>query len=455
MPRPIVLLATCALIVFALQYPLSTTFPIGGDAASYITKSQHLENLWTSRYPTAHLLLRASVVLPMEWPDRFVWMMALGHIATGVTLAWLVWCFTKNPLACAAALFFWGLSATGIQQHFQDATFAQLWSLPWFLLWLESLYSRAWWRSIPLLLLTITTHPFTGLLAIMISILFLIQLAGTKEVSAADKKPLLGMTGVTLMLALLITSILFLRPTVIRDNTDHLVIGEAIRSTYGAQMLLALVGVVYTLRKLRHDTIGRSLIVAGILATAWLAFNDNFGVGVETKRFATYFFVGVSISAAWATPWVLRRALPWRVPRFLVGLLLASAMFVGSWNGGAIVYRFYESPSRYARLHVSEQTAFRALADILPADSTLVSSEANRHGEWLPIVTGKQWFAIPDSDPVWQGGASEWKQFARENHYTHLVVLKHTEAAPLPIQDSTDLFPVVYANTGVTVYRLL
>lgn len=451
----IIAVATLVLVVMAIQYPLSTTFPIGGDAASYVTKSRHIQEVWQSRYPTAQLILTSSALLPLSWPDRFIWIMSLGHMATGLALGFLVFRLTRDTFATAAALFFWGLSITGIQRHFEDGTLAQLWSLPWLLLWLESIYSRAWKRSYGMLLATITTHPFSGLLVLLTSLLFLMQLVIDRPAATREKKQLYVCAGLTILLTLFLSSILLLRPTIVHDNSDHLSITEAIRSAHGALLLLAPVGILYGLHTVRSNRVGRSVMIAWVAATSFFAFNDRLNIGVETNRFATYFFLLVTFGAAVAAPYVLRHAIPLRLARRFVLTTLAGAMFLWTWSDNAAIYNFYESPSRYARLHRDEQAAFTDLKHLLPANSVLTSSEANRHVEWLPILTGRTWYATPAAEAVWHGDATAWRNYARERHFTHFVSLKHTEEPPEPLRAPGHHFPKVYENNAVIVYQLL
>jgi hypothetical protein len=381
--------------------------------------------------------------------------MVVGHILTGLALGRLVWRITRDHVATAAAIFGWAISTTGLQHHFEDATLAQLWSLLWLLLWLDSLLARAWKRSIFFLLLTITTHPFSGWLALLMSLLFIVQLVTNKYTADSVKKALIPLTSITILLTIMIASVLLLRPTVIQENTTQLAIIDAIRSPYGALLLLAPLGAVYILHQLRQDASSQSVLVAWLIATAFLATNDRFNIGVETNRFFTYFFLLAITCAACAVAPVFQRALPWTAARIPILLTLAGAMVLWAWSGSANIYTFYESPSRYARLHTNEQAAFLDLSHLLPENSVLISSEANRHAEWLPIITGKTWFAIPSSDPIWHGQIQDWQQYAASHHYTHLVVLEHTEEAPEAMRLVPNPFPIVYANNAVTVYTLL
>src|SRR3989344_6648273 len=89
--------ASGLLVAMSLHYPLATTFPIGGDAASHIRVAQTIQAItatphdaWvalkTSNYPLAQILFAVFGTLPLAWPESFVWWMAAGHILTGAAL---------------------------------------------------------------------------------------------------------------------------------------------------------------------------------------------------------------------------------------------------------------------------------------------------------------------------------------------------------------------------------
>src|SRR5688572_12125747 len=98
---------TCAwlcLAMLAIQYPLATTFPIGGDASRYILKLLEANDVLQERglvasvttfltnteYPGAQAIFALSALLPLSWPERFTWWIVLGHMFTATSLALLL-----------------------------------------------------------------------------------------------------------------------------------------------------------------------------------------------------------------------------------------------------------------------------------------------------------------------------------------------------------------------------
>lgn len=459
--------AAALLMLSAVHYPLATSFPIGGDAASYITKSQQLlaarsptaviAQLLQSRYPVSEGIFTASVVVPVSWPERFTWMMTFSYSAAGVTLGWLAWRLTKKPLTVAAVLFFWSVSIVGIQPHIEDATFAQLFSLIWLALACERIVARSLRGSTLCLLLAAASHPYSGLLALITVVLIgILAIARRQHLDATDRRFVARLSLVALIIIAGIGALVFFRPVllrVIRPDEFSLNVGDLVRSPFGIVLLLVPAGLASLWQRSQHE-LPRITIAALLLATLLLAFNDRLGIGLSTNRFHTYFNWLAVLLGAVAVPVVLRRAVPPRLLRTAFAGAIVSAMVVWTIQGNTAVYRFYESPSRNARLHPNELTAFTALQDIVPSGSKLMSGEATRHVEWIPILSGHPWQAHASHEPIWQQDASEWQTFARTHAYTHLVIVTMAEEAPVAIAAHPDQFPVIFENNAVTVYAL-
>ena len=77
------------LIATAIQYPLSTTFPMGGDAAAIILRVQHIltnpiatfDQIRHTWYPIPYLIFSSNAFNPfVYWPVAFSLWVALGKI---------------------------------------------------------------------------------------------------------------------------------------------------------------------------------------------------------------------------------------------------------------------------------------------------------------------------------------------------------------------------------------
>src|SRR5688572_729407 len=111
------------LFAIAAQYPLETTFPIGGDATRYILKLLEVQTtanengffaagrelLTNTAYPGTQIILATSALLPISWPERFTWWMSLGHVASGLAIGYFAWRLAGWK-AAAAGMAIWALT---------------------------------------------------------------------------------------------------------------------------------------------------------------------------------------------------------------------------------------------------------------------------------------------------------------------------------------------------------
>jgi hypothetical protein len=140
------LVALSCLIAPAIQYPLSTTFPVGGDAAPHIATVQHIltkpiysiSRIAHSWYPATYILFSLNAFIPfISWTQLYPWWMALGQILTGLAIGLLI--FRISGLRAAIiGIALWGMTPIALTSFFEDATMAQLWSLPWLVLFFEA-----------------------------------------------------------------------------------------------------------------------------------------------------------------------------------------------------------------------------------------------------------------------------------------------------------------------------
>ena len=130
--------------VLSVQYPLSARFPLGGDPPTFLYGARAMVepgflsegesfSLLSSRYPLAVLFLAATKILPVSWPERFIWAMAIAHLVGVLVFLWVVARLVGYEEGLAGAVF-WTASVSGVNATFNDGTLAQLISVPFFLL---------------------------------------------------------------------------------------------------------------------------------------------------------------------------------------------------------------------------------------------------------------------------------------------------------------------------------
>jgi hypothetical protein len=467
-PTFTLLAAAGLLIVFAVQYPLQTTFPIGGDAAAHIRTTQTIlgviaspHDAWTalrtSNYPLAQISFGGLAALPLSWPERFTWWMVASHILTGAALAALLWRI-GSWRAAAAGMAIWALTPVGINTHFEDGTAPQLFSLIFLLLAFERLVAGKRWGVLFAVAAAALTHPLTGFILIASLIMgtaIVFPVRARLAPSQAKTVKYLGILIAFLFLAgiarTVVTGISW--PFVEQQSADFFLL-DALKSKFAPWLVLSLPGLAVVTGKLR-----RSLLAsASLLSFFWLSFlltaNSNLNVGLWENRFRTYFILAVCIAAALALPALLRSAFRHPLSRSLCLILLFGSLAIFTWRDNAAVYRHYENPDNHARLHPTTIAAMTWLSENLPPDSYIASSAASRQTEWIPVLTPFSWQELNAAHDLFTAQGEALVKTARALPFTHIIFLTDQENVNPNMVAQPDAFPVVFANDTTVIIRL-
>lgn len=363
-PAAMVIFSLILLIILAVQYPFSVTLPIGSDAVFHTTIMQTLADypitswsLWKQLwYPGVYVIFAPATLLTfLDWPTRFIWWMVLGHVASGLALAWLLKRLA-NWSAAAASLGLWALTPIIATPFFEDGTLAQLWSLPFLFLTYERIIKGKYLAAIMVGFFTITTHPMTALV-------MLTSLAVSYAVSSAVRYYLLtrsqqlahlaaGLISVVLLLVLL----MFLATSNTEIFTERFekssYFSEIIAGSFLPWTILSVVGFLFLSQQYLKSHPLTVILLANFTLLSWLlAANHLLGLGIWTKRFAPYLVAATIILAAYALPSLLRRSLPNNFLRFTFYCVLFASLAVGLWHENSRIYRAHQS-----RLHELKTT---------------------------------------------------------------------------------------------------
>lgn len=440
----------------AAQYPLSVTFPVGGDAPEYIIAARTithaatrpraaLTQLTSSWYPSALLLFSTSAALPLDWPERFTWSMAASHLAVGLALAALAARFAGLP-AAAAALFFWSLTTTDITRHFEDATLAQLISLGFLALFLERLAAGSVWGSLITFALAVAAHPTTGLpLLVAIPATLPALLVHRAQLTAAERRQAIAISLATLLvIGALIAS--HKSPFTVEVGTDDETPLDLPNYAYPA-VALAPVGLLLMLSRRAVPLPARLTVLSLTAVTVLLAGNIYLGIGVWTIRLRSLAAALATPAAAVALVHTTAAAFHSRPARTVFLCAGAAPLLLAAWHASDRVYRYYENPDNVARLHPAERAAMEWLENHTKPDSTIFSVVGNRHAEWLPALTGRKLALVSSFDkylsaPVLSSGQ-------------HILILTKWNKPP-PYLDENELrFKKTFSNEAALVYEIL
>lgn len=457
-----VAISALILILLALQYPLSSSFPIGGDAASYVQYTQIILNGWRSPlyalqaftqtwYPLAYLTLAPFAILPVEWPIRFIWWAALGQIASGLSLGWLLYRMGGWRQA-AAGIAFWALLPVTAFRHFEDATIAQLWSYAFLFIFLERLYAKKALHSLIFLLLVIASHAITGAIAILAIFSSLLPLWIFRR--SIDPKSRSIMTHIATATAFLIaigTYIAITRPatfSIVTAQPGPIGIFEHTRSLFVPLALLSLAGITPLINKLKQQRFVLVITICFLSVLTLVGINQILEINVWTHRTSPYFIISSAILFAFAWPYLMNLIFTNTKLRSTFTALFFTAMLISAWQQNSFVYNYYESSSRYARVHPDELSAMYWVRNNTYFSTIVYASQVNRHSEWIPLITRRN---LNPTDNLNQllSSASNFSI----NNPNYLMIFHNREDVPQPSDPSIHLVPE-FTSQGADVYRI-
>lgn len=445
-----------------LQYPLSASFPLGGDATRYILKLFEVKEfavagewlaagralLTNTYYPGSQVILSASALVPLSWPDRLIWLVVLAHIFIAGSLGLLLYRLAGWREA-ATAVAIWSLATVTITTDLENGTIAQLWSMGFVILALYQVTRSSWWGFIAMTVGATITHPFGGLVIAATLI--------TALPAFSWKRPTRTPFIIGSLLALLAAAGLARYYRVLAGfagSTEPFPLNDLLQSPFGPFILLAPFGLVLLMQQRKRAPLPVLVVVQFIVLSVLLTMNDHLGLNILTFRFQSFGALTITILAALTLPTVLRTAFP--SPRWAaaVGLLFFCTTGLATWHENSRIFHFYESPSRHARLHPDEQAAFVWLDTNVPVPATIVSTRTNRRTEWIPILTHHHWVGLEEHDELWHTTATELPDYLKTTPYTHAIFLRYREKDSEVFPAGVALFPVVFENKGAVIFNL-
>ncbi len=456
--------------VLSVQYPLSARFPLGGDPPTFLYGARAMVepgflsegesfSLLSSRYPLAVLFLAATKILPVSWPERFIWAMAIAHLVGVLVFLWVVARLVGYEEGLAGAVF-WTASVGGVNATFNDGTLAQLISVPFFLLVIDAIRRRALVQGVLFTLLTSLTHPFTALfLACLLGTLFLVARRSIlpSEDGRFIRRLVLPFAGVALVLVLLHRRLLALTAAGVLGDSTPPTVPELLGTNFGLVFLLALVGAPLLVARFRSDTLLQSLILAlGVWAPV-LTFNHRLGIAIAPERFQIYLGIVAALAAGAALPVLLRAAFPVRAARVLAGILLLAVPATGAWGHNARIFAAYEGPRQQAHMPPAERAGYVWIKEHLPKSAVLVTS-SHRRTAWLSVLGERRRYRAsperPDAETFRRGDLGAIQEARATSPATHILFYRlHEDVPPVYAQHPKE-FPLLFENDALVLYAL-
>ncbi|MBI3251558.1 MAG: hypothetical protein HYZ62_01455 [Candidatus Andersenbacteria bacterium] len=449
--------ALILLVVLACQYPLTSSFPMGGDAAAYIKNIKNLGKtpyhalgvIAGTWYPGIYAILAPASLLPfLGWPVKFMWWMAFGQIATGLSLGRAVW-KTGGPMSSFLAMGLWACTPIILTPMFEDGTLAQLWSLPWFILSLDSFLAGNIRKTGIYVLATFATHPISAIVAALSFIISSPFLLRQQSQLPVQQKKLVSVCLAGLIIGFI--AVIGFRNEILtlsfKPETSPYA-KELIFGSFERWFMLAIPGFYLLIRKMKKYTpSGAAVFSAFVFISALLAFNDQLGIGIWTKRLSPYLLIAAIWCAAYAFPRLLYKLTLNKAVASLAAGIIISIHGIGTYTENQRILGLYESPSRYLRTSPDEIAAIAWLQEYIEPGQHVITSIANRHTEYLGALTDIQYNELPD----------EWVQKKLQTKtYTAgelILLLKRRESIPKELMAASPHI-VVFENKDTVVLSL-
>ncbi|HSX25311.1 MAG TPA: hypothetical protein VLG69_05070 [Candidatus Andersenbacteria bacterium] len=441
----LLLFVACAcLLATAIQYPLSTTFPIGGDAAAIIQRVQHtttdpiqtIKNISHTWYPVSYLLFSINSLIPhVYWPIAFSWWMAIGQLFTGIALGILLYRL-GGMQASALAIALWAITPIIMTSFFEDGTMAQLWSLPWIIFFLERMAAKSFKGMAIFALLSVFSHPITGFVLIATLII-------TAMIS--DKRIFL----LAILASIIPVIILYIRQSILyipftRESSSH--IFELLHGFYFPWLLAAIYGWYSFLQKYKKN----NLLIIGFGSFLFVSFllglNDYIGIGFWTHRVDIYLVLFVIIMGSIGFSGLLKNLLN---PTFaaIFSCVLIIGLTLSIFHDNENIYKRYESPSTYSRIHPQELLAIDWMNKNLPVDTTVFTSAETRNYEWIPVLTPLKWILVSNTPYLFHNQISNAQNPV-------IIFFTRKDNVPDSVRNDSEHYNLLYENPSVKIYSI-
>lgn len=454
--RLFILFGICFLVAISFQYPFSTNVPIGGDAPYHTQSANSISKLMSSPYPLSSLLFSLTRIIPVSWLLRFTIFMAVGYAVSGILLAAILRKLAGN-LAAIFGLIFWSVSVWDVLPFYRDGTMAQLWSIPFLLLLFLATINRQKKLFIFYLICVYFAHPAT--FAIVALTLTLVTPYFWLRKKTAN---VYLVCGTTVLISIATISVFFAFAKYfpfarINEFSRYLALKDFFETRVGILFFTAPIGfIIYYSSEKLNDFAKYLFLTFGVLSFL-SSFNSLIGVGAWERRFVPYFIISLIIFGAIGLSNILKNTFRIKLIQNIVVVLLFFTLGTHVWFSAQGYYKIFSGER--SSLHNDELASYQWIDANLPLNALIAQTTTRGRGvEWLPVFANRETY-IPDYDP------HGLKLFDSCNKIlTDLKKLKPstpfalfhtwTEQAPTAYLQHPELFPLIYRNPEVEIYRL-
>lgn len=457
----ILLSVACAcLIAAAIQYPLSTRFPIGPDAPAHIRDALKLTNeypgdhsgittLLNTPYPFPVLTFNIMRIVPISWPDRFTWWMTIAHIAVGLALGFLLYRI-HSWQAAVIGISIWAPLTMTFNNHFQSGTLPQLWSLVFLILFLERFAAKSIVWSVLLLFIVMLSHPIT---AVLLTLTLLATLpaywANYKKFDAQEQKLLKIISGiVVLIFCTIVYTYVFHSPLHSFWDGSHIEFRDLAFSNIAPWVLLSIPGWIIMQSVIKMRPMMLSLLNTFSVLTLVLAINEWFGVDIWTYRFRSTLIIVSIIGLSIGLLHLVRLTFTSKLSRGIFIALAIGSITLLCWQGNAAAYANNEKSKK------TSDFAAMAWMQELPKNSFITSTNVDRVSEWIPLYSKHPYEELTLKNALFTLQGDDLTRYIRAIRCTHVIFFLRREVVPENFIANPNLFVPIYKKDGVIIFAI-
>ena len=178
-----------------------------------------------------------------------------------------------------------------------------------------------------------------------------------------------------------------------------------------------------------------------------LGLNDYLGIGFWTHRLDVYLILFVVIAASIGFASLLDN-LRVSITTSIFACLLITGLTTSVFHDNQNIYKRYESPSTYSRIHPQELAAITWMNSNLSDTATIFTSGETRNYEWIPVLTHLNWKLITDATPGLQAQSAH-----AQNPIT--VFFTRKDNVPDTIINNPQQYQLIYENPSVKIYKII
>ena len=332
------------------------------------------------------------------------------------------------------------MTPIALTSFFEDGTMAQLWSLPWVVLFFERLAARSIKGMALTFFLATFSHPITGLI-ILITIILTSPLLWIGREYLDTKEKMLRNTysygaGIAIIGALVIFASRYSIFSLGFQPESSKYIPELFHGFFLPWTIASIYGWYILLNTHKKNVVLIYSLASFFFVSLLVGSNNQLGIGFWTSRLNVYATICIIVGGSIGFTHLLGSLRPkWLIAPFAATLLISLTGSIVYDNQN--IYKRNESETVTTRINKHELQAIVWLKENAPLSARVISSAETRHYEWVPVLSGLSWNS------------------ETPNPYTLRIFFTRREKVPEYILQQPERYRLEYENKGAAIFHMI